>query len=168
MKNNFVRMVNEANVAAMLMGLMLVMMAYQIVTRYVFDSPSEWTEEVMRYTYVWIVFLGSSAAIADRSHVAINLFKDALSVRNRAALEVVLDTVLIAYFFILFYVGCRATLVNMKIYLSVLDYVPYAVVYVVIPLTCITMILRTFINLRRALRTIKTGVEFSANARAIV
>jgi TRAP-type transport system small permease protein len=158
----------EANIAAFLMALMLVMMAYQIVTRYIFDSPSEWTEEVMRYTYVWIVFLGSSAAIADKSHVAITLLSEKLSVRQRSVLEIALDSLLIVYFFILFYVGCRATLVNMKINLSVLDYIPYAAVYVVIPLTCITMILRTFVNLRRSVRTLKSGVEFETHARAIV
>lgn len=168
MNNKLFKFINEANLAAILMGLMLVMMAYQIVTRYVFNNPSDWTEEVMRYTYVWIVFLGSSAALADKSHVAITLLADKLSARGRAALEIGLDSLLIAYFALLFYLGCRATMVNMNINLSVLDSVPYAVVYVVIPLTCITMILRTLVNLQRSVRTLQTGVPFNAQTRVIV
>ncbi len=40
---------------------------YQVVARYIFDSPPVWTEEVARRAMVWAGMLGASVAFRDRS-----------------------------------------------------------------------------------------------------
>ena len=60
----------EENLAALFMGGLLFTLLLQVFTRYVLNDPLSWTEEVARYLYVYIVFLGASAAISDRTHGA--------------------------------------------------------------------------------------------------
>lgn len=55
-------------------GFMLLMIAcvtLQIVSRYVFDSPPAWTDELGRYAMIWSAMLGAPCAYYRRSDPAI-------------------------------------------------------------------------------------------------
>ncbi|QEL09974.1 TRAP transporter small permease [Kushneria phosphatilytica] len=44
-----------------------------VVLRYAFDSGLTWSSEVARYLFVWVVFLGSILAVADHSHLGVDI-----------------------------------------------------------------------------------------------
>ncbi|MDK2824770.1 MAG: TRAP-type transport system small permease protein [Clostridia bacterium] len=46
----------------------------QVVFRYVFKYPLPWTEELARFLFVWLTFIGSAAAVKSKSHIAMDLF----------------------------------------------------------------------------------------------
>ena len=48
---------------------------YQVVSRYVFSSPPDWSEEVARYLFVWLTFLGSAVAFRHGAHLALGFTK---------------------------------------------------------------------------------------------
>ena len=62
-----------------LLGLMFLSTFFQVLARNLFYIPSMWTEELARYLFVWIVFLGAATLMADEGHIKIDL----LSVRLR-------------------------------------------------------------------------------------
>jgi len=132
----------EDNLAALLLGVLLAAMCWQVLTRYAFGAPSDWTEEASRYLYVYVVFLGTSAGISSRSHVSIAYFTDMLPALPRLVLSLVVDTLILAFLAVMVWWGTRATLRNLDIPLSVTQ-VSYAWVYVVVPLTSLAMIGRT-------------------------
>ena len=132
----------EDNLAALLLGLLLVAMCWQVLTRYALGAPSDWTEEASRYLYVYVVFLGTSAGISSRSHVSIPYFTDRLPPLPRLALSLCVDVLILAFLAVMVWWGARATLRNVDIPLSVTQ-VSYAWVYVVVPLTSLAMIVRT-------------------------
>ena len=45
----------------------------QVFTRYVFNLPLSWPEEVARYALVWLTFLGASAAVRANDHIRIDV-----------------------------------------------------------------------------------------------
>lgn len=137
----------EDNVAAALLGLLLVVMCWQVLTRYVLGTPSDWSEEAARYLYVYVVFLGTSAGISNRSHVSIAYFTDILPPGARLAASLLVDVLILAFLAIMVWWGIKATLRNVDIPLAVTQ-VSYAWVYVVIPLTSVTMIVRTVLLMR--------------------
>jgi|SRR5690554_1474041 len=49
---------------------------FQVVMRYVFNSPPAWSEEVARYALVWFVYLSGSYAIKYQRHVKFNVVID--------------------------------------------------------------------------------------------
>jgi TRAP-type C4-dicarboxylate transport system permease small subunit len=56
--------------------LMLAMVAIifgQVVARYAFSNSLTWSEEVGRYLFVWMTFLGTALAVRNRSHVALDV-----------------------------------------------------------------------------------------------
>jgi TRAP-type C4-dicarboxylate transport system permease small subunit len=137
----------EENVAAVLLAVLLAAMLVQVVTRYVLNDPTAWTEEACRYLYVYIVFLGASAAIADRSHVSVNVLTQMLPRGTQLAVALAVDLLVVGFLGVLGWYGVRATLRNVDIPLSVLQ-VPYAWVYVIVPITAVTMIARTLWRMR--------------------
>lgn len=52
----------------------------QVFTRYAMNAPLFWTEEMIRYTTVWLTFVGAAAASLYGDHMDMNLF---LGVKNR-------------------------------------------------------------------------------------
>jgi len=137
----------EHNLAALLLGVLLIAMCWQVLTRYVLGVPSDWTEEASRYLYVYVVFLGTSAGISTRSHVSISYFTDRLAPLPRLVLSLAVDVLILAFLAVMVWWGTRATLRNVDIPLSVTQ-VSYAWVYVVIPLTSLAMIARTLALMR--------------------
>ncbi|PLW78650.1 TRAP transporter small permease [Cohaesibacter celericrescens] len=59
------------SVAAMLV--MLTIIFAQVVTRYIFGFSFEWTEELARFLFVWVVFLGSALIMGEDGHLAVEL-----------------------------------------------------------------------------------------------
>ncbi len=53
------------------MSLMLIIIFSQVVTRYVFDWTPEWSEELSRFLFVWVVFLGSALIMGESGHLAV-------------------------------------------------------------------------------------------------
>jgi len=58
----------------LLMGLMIVPVSLQVLSRYTGIIPRYiWTEEVARFCFVWIIMIGSMVAVRDRSHFDVDL-----------------------------------------------------------------------------------------------
>jgi TRAP-type C4-dicarboxylate transport system permease small subunit len=59
-----------------LLAVIFVVMVLQVSCRYVLGSPLVWSEEVARYLYIWVCFLGAPIALRRGNHIAITLFVD--------------------------------------------------------------------------------------------
>lgn len=46
---------------------------YQILARFVFQQPSEWTEVLIRFTLIWMVFMGTPMAFRQGAMVCVDL-----------------------------------------------------------------------------------------------
>ena len=56
----------------------LVVISMQIIMRYVFNRPLLWSEELSRYLYVWIAWMGCAFCVGTRSHISVPLLTDSL------------------------------------------------------------------------------------------
>jgi TRAP-type C4-dicarboxylate transport system permease small subunit len=78
MKSAFLAL--ERHLTALSMGiacLMLVLSAclgmFQIITRFIFEQPAEWSEVLIRFFLIWMVFMGLPEAFRLGSMVSIDL-----------------------------------------------------------------------------------------------
>lgn len=46
---------------------------YQILSRFVFQNPAEWSEVLIRFTLIWMVFMGSPMAFRQGAMVCVDL-----------------------------------------------------------------------------------------------
>jgi TRAP-type C4-dicarboxylate transport system permease small subunit len=71
---------------AALMGLAVLNVVWQVVSRFVLGSPSAFTDELARYLLVWIGLLGAAWGVGRRIHVAVDLLPRRLPPRLEAGL----------------------------------------------------------------------------------
>lgn len=89
----------EIGAGLLLIGVLALNLA-QVLFRYALASPLSWTEEIMRYSMIWLAFLAGSAAVYRREHIAPGLLSD---LRSPALARTVEVAVLLA-------IGCFALL----------------------------------------------------------
>ncbi|WP_204218110.1 TRAP transporter small permease [Microvirga pudoricolor] len=68
-----------------LLGLMVVLVFGNVVLRYLFNSGITETEELSRWMFVWVTFLGSVVALYRRGHLGTEFLVGRLGVRGRKA-----------------------------------------------------------------------------------
>lgn len=69
----------------------------QVIFRYVLTAPLPWSEELARYCFVWIVFLGAAIGLSRGIHLGVDLLVNMLPDPLRRGLDV-LTSALIACF----------------------------------------------------------------------
>ena len=58
-----------------MLALFTFVVAYQVFSRYVDFVPRfMWTEELARFSFIWMLFLGAAVAVRKKTHFAIDLF----------------------------------------------------------------------------------------------
>ncbi len=78
--------------ACAMMALAASLGLYQIITRFVLETPAEWTEVLIRFSLIWMVFLGIPMAFRIGAMVSV----DVLYRWSPPALRRVLDVVVCA------------------------------------------------------------------------
>ena len=146
----------EENLAALFMGGLLFTLFLQVFTRYILNDPLSWTEEVARYVYVYIVFLGSSAAISDRTHVGIDFIVRALPPRAQWLVALLVNLAILVVLVHLVWWGYVAARRQWTLPLVVLD-IPYTWVYAIVPITAVLMTVRTVAVMNEDWRRMRAG-----------
>lgn len=63
-----------AVVAAGMLGAFTLVVMYQVAARYLHFVPRAlWTEEISRFTFIWMLFIGAAAATRTKSHFVVDL-----------------------------------------------------------------------------------------------
>src|SRR5690554_6177223 len=72
----------EAVLAALLVG-MVVMVATNVVLRYGFNSGLNFSEEMSRYFFVWLTFIGAVLAFKEHGHIGMETVVRGFGTRGR-------------------------------------------------------------------------------------
>ena len=124
-----------------LLGVLVVMLvasvSWQVMSRYLLEDPSPWTEELARFLLIWIGMLGASFAFRQHAHLGLELLPRKLE-GVPASLLRYFTLVVVALFAALVLITGGSNLVSLtwelRQYSAVLG-MPIAWVYSVIPLT---------------------------------
>ena len=73
----------ERHVATILFILMIFFMVFQVTARFILQFPAPWTEELSRYLWIGVGFIGSAVALKNHQHIEINLIAPLIdSIKN--------------------------------------------------------------------------------------
>ncbi|EPC01586.1 hypothetical protein L861_17080 [Litchfieldella anticariensis FP35 = DSM 16096] len=99
-----------ALIAAVLMLVVSVTMGfYQVLTRFVFDAPSTWSEVMARSTMIWCVFLGAAASFRGGYMMAVEVIYKLVPTRRLILLEGMIALCCIISLVVLIYFGTAMT-----------------------------------------------------------
>lgn len=75
---------------------MVLIVFLNVILRYFFHSGLTWSEELARYQFVWVVFLGAILAYKDKGHLAVDLLVGVVPKRLQKVLFLLSNAVIIA------------------------------------------------------------------------
>lgn len=78
---------------------------WQVLSRFLFASPSVWSEALTRMALIWMVLLGISLALRTGSMIAIDILRSVVSGPLKRALEAASLTSALVLFGVLFWMG---------------------------------------------------------------
>ena len=74
--------------AGLSMTVMVVLTTYQVIVRYIFNSPSTWSEELVGYLFGWSTMLGATIVSGERGHMNIPVLVDRFNPTMRKAFNI--------------------------------------------------------------------------------
>ncbi|WP_312415533.1 TRAP transporter small permease [Shinella sp.] len=122
------RRIGEAAIIV-LFGIMVASAVGQVISRYVFNAPLTWSEELSRYVFIWLSFLGVWYAWVRREHLGIDVLPQMLPPRPRRLLMTFLEFTVLVFAIASLYYGQRILEVSIRQPSAVLR-VPMAWIYV--------------------------------------
>lgn len=118
-----------------IMGIMTILVTWQVFTRYVLNNPSTITEQSAQYLFVWLVLYGAAYVFGKRDHMAITFIKEKMPLKLQAVMEVIQEMVIALFALgVMVYGGYISSLRQMAQMDAALQ-IPIGVVYSAIPIS---------------------------------
>lgn len=106
----------EIYICIFLMSLMAVLIFVQVVMRYVIQSSLSWSEELARYVFIWLIYIGVSYGAKQMKHLRIDAGLYLFPKKIRPYIIVIGDVLFLA--FSVFIVATSYTVVKKQIFLG--------------------------------------------------
>lgn len=91
----------EEFLMAILLCLIVIIMGLQVIMRYVFNSSLPWSEELVRYFFVWTSFLSLSYCIKNESSIKVVQLINIMPKRVQYYMKVITNIIILLFLILL-------------------------------------------------------------------
>ncbi|WP_319529937.1 TRAP transporter small permease [uncultured Cohaesibacter sp.] len=152
------------SVAAMIVMLVIIFM--QVITRYIFGFSFEWSEELARFLFVWVVFLGSALIMGEDGHLAVELLPRLLNgTKPGFLLNLFINACGYVFILLLIVQGWKMT-ETMTFQTSPGLNISMSYVYVIMPVSGVLMLMYHVKDTIKIFRTLINGPDDDAAIKA--
>lgn len=121
-------------IGAYLMVVMVLIVTWQVFSRYVLDHTPSWSDETVLMLMMWFGFLSIVMGFRRREHLAISLLVSHFPERVQWFIEKIIDLIVIAFGVLLMVEGYQFTLLTWSAVMPVTR-LPQGLQYMVVPFT---------------------------------
>ncbi|MEI3607487.1 TRAP transporter small permease [Pseudogracilibacillus sp. SE30717A] len=147
----------EAFVGISMMAVTLLLFV-NIVLRFFFSAGISWTEELVRYTIIWITFIGASICFRRGIHVGIDVLIDYLPEKGKKILSLIINIMAIALMICLIKYGSDLVMFSMNSgQLTPALQIKMFWVYLAIPIGALLSLIHLVIQTYEMIRNFKTS-----------
>jgi TRAP-type C4-dicarboxylate transport system permease small subunit len=135
----------------LLLALMFLITFYQILARDIFIISSMWTEELARFLFVWIVFLGAGTLIEGNEHIRISILADRLPLAAGRIIRIITNLLILIFCVIFLWSAYLNCLNNWEFYAPSMDWMRLSYLYLGLLISGVLMIWYLLNNLLKDL-----------------
>ena len=118
-----------------LLAAMTLLVTYQVIMRYCFNSPSTFSEVLAKYLFVWLVMICSAYVFGLREHMNIGVFRDKLPIKLRLIVEIISEITVLIFAWSVMVVGGSTGAIRQMIQLDSALEIPIGLIYMIIPVS---------------------------------
>lgn len=85
-----------------------------IILRYFFNANTTWAEEFVRYSMIWITFIGMSICFRKGIHFGVDILIKSVSERKEKWLQFTINIISMIFIILIVYFGLEITIFNYK------------------------------------------------------
>ncbi|WP_051309130.1 TRAP transporter small permease subunit [Desulfogranum japonicum] len=97
----------SANLLSMLLLLMIFIVMYEVIARYLFNSPTSWALEAVTMVFGTYMIGGGAYAVLSKAHVNMDIFYTRWSKKNRAIVDACTFPLVAFYFSVMTWLAIR-------------------------------------------------------------
>lgn len=135
----------DSYIAVLCLSITIVLLAIQVISRYVFNWPIAMAEEVSRFAFVWAVYMGVSMAARKNEHIRIVVHLKLLfpeKIYNK--IIVFADFITLAFSITLIVVGIQVLFSMTKFpFIAAVTNISMVWIYTIIPIAFLAYTIRT-------------------------
>ena len=133
----------EEYLLVILMTLDVIIVFAQVLTRYVFHSPLAWSEEIARYMFIWLVWIGAAYAVKENKHIKIDIIYNKLTGATKRVSDLVTVVLFLGLMSFMLYTSAKVTwTVYTSKSIATGSHMPMWIAWFSIPLSMALMIFR--------------------------
>jgi len=138
--------------------MLVITMAIEVLRREVFSYSSIWGEEIVRYSFIYLAWIGAAAAVKERAHIRIDVIMHYLPPRAKALLYIFGDLIMFFVAIIALYWSWESVHISAK-FGSVTDGLRISKVWflMAVPAGFALMIWRLMQSFKRDFHALRTG-----------
>jgi len=125
-----------------------------VVARYAFNSAITWAEEVARFLFVWLTFVGASFGLMKGLHLGMDMVVARFSPRTRSLIEVVNGFIILAFLGVWVVGGVHLIQANLD-YMSPATGFSMGLVYLIGPLAAVLMGIEALSRLAVSIKSLR-------------
>jgi len=129
-------------ILAILFAVMVISLFYQIIMRFIFKSANSWSEELTRYSFIWMSMLGASIATRRSKNMDVDFIVNLMPKTLKIINSIFTKSLIIAFLLVVVIYGINLVDITFK-QLSPGLRLPMAYMYASVPVGGILMLLFT-------------------------
>lgn len=134
---------------------MVLLVLWQVIARYLLNSPSSFSEALTRYLFVWLVLITSTYAFGSREHMYISALNDRLRGKTRTVVNILIEVLTILFAACVMVFGGSIITRMQMVSLDSSLHIPMGVVYAVIPVCGVITVFYCICNILEELEKAK-------------
>ncbi|WP_181872901.1 TRAP transporter small permease [Billgrantia montanilacus] len=128
---------------------------YQVVMRYGFNKSSSWSEEAIRFIFIWCSFLAIAMGVREKIHIGINIVVELFNKKVQLFIEIIGHLAIMAFSGHLIYYGWKVVLAT-RLQTSPALGIPMSWIYLSIPTMSALIFLFCLIEILKIKNNLKT------------
>ena len=112
---------------------------FQVVSRFILKNPIAWGQDVVRLSFIYLVFWGGAYCVKEKGHLNIDILLTAVKGKTRYIMEFLINIVLLIFFAFIIYYGFVFTKTGVTQKAPYLD-IPMSIYYLSLPTAGILML----------------------------
>ena len=131
-----------------LLILLVIIVFFQVLNRFILHIPAAWTEEIGRFIFVWTSAVGIALALRKKAHIGLDILVDTFPTGFRKIIKLVTKIIMLAFYLIILYWGSIWSYYGLLESTNSLQWVPMFYIYVAIPFSALLLTIFSIDDLR--------------------
>lgn len=129
-------------------AVLVIVVTAAVFARYVLNDSIVWAEELARYLFVWISFLGGGLGVGTNVHVGVDSLVELMPKRPKLVVQLAMELMIVVFTLVLIWAGIQFTAFGMRADALLLP-IPMGYVYLAVPAGGFVMLINVLVPLHR-------------------